>query len=131
MDEKNFNAILNYLRFYKKKFKIINPLKIPGYKPISRLRSQSAIKLEEGSIDARKVLEALDKIVERSNKCDVFDKNIISFSKKNKLIKLMSNDKKIFYTKKLIIAAGSYSKNILEKSKFKKKSKKFFFLELV
>ena len=82
LDEKNFNAILNYLRFYKKKFKIINPLKIPGYKPISRLRSQSAIKLEEGSIDARKVLEALDKIVERSVKCDVFDKNIISFSKK-------------------------------------------------
>ena len=127
LDEKNFNAILNYLRFYKKKFKIINPLKIPGYKPISRLRSQSAIKLEEGSIDARKVLEALDKIVERSNKCDVFDKNIISFSKKNKLIKLMSNDKKIFYTKKLIIAAGSYSKNILEKSKFKKKIQKIFF----
>ena len=49
---------------------------------------------------------------------------------KNKLIKLMSNDKKIFYTKKLIIAAGSYSKNILEKSKFKKKIQKFF-LELV
>ena len=46
---------------------------------------------------------------------------------KNKLIKLMSNDKKIFYTKKLIIAAGSYSKKIFEKSKFKKKIKKIIY----
>lgn len=127
LDEKNFNAILNYLKLYKKKFVKIDPLKIPGYKPISKLRSQSAIHLKEGSIDARKVLVALDLILERSNKISVFNENIINFSNNKKTILVKSDSNKTYITKKLIIAAGTYSQDILNNSNVKKKIQKMFY----
>lgn len=127
LDEVNFEAIVNSLKKNKEKFKSVNPLKIPGYKPEKNFRSQKSILINENSIDARKILKALDLILRKEKKCDVINNNVESLSATKNSYKIIDSKKNIFYAKKIIICAGPYSQKFFSQLKIKKKIPKLFY----
>ncbi len=126
LDEVNFEAIIQSLKKNKEKFKIINPLKIPGYKPEKNYRSQKSIAINENSIDARKLLGAIDLILSKNKNCDVISNNVNLVNISNGSYKIVDDKKNVFYAKKIILCAGPNSQKFFTQLKVGNIQKLFY-----
>lgn len=130
LDDDNFNQIQKSLKKYKEKFYNVKNEDIPGYLPLSKYRSLRSIYIpNENFIPSTKnFLESYEKFFEKNTKSDLIDEEIATIKWKKESIKIISSTGEMYSCKNLVIAAGSYSQNLINQlPKISKKIPKTYF----
>ena len=116
LEKKCFRAIAKYSKLYK--IYSNNHIKLKQLKKSKNFKNIDTFLIKgEGALNSKKLFNFLDsEILKKIENLDTKDKSI---KKKKNIYFIKLENNKTIKTKKIILCAGSFSKNILNESKFK------------
>jgi len=114
LDDVNFAAMMDALNEYHKPWSEIDPNDIPGYKPRLESRALRAIHLpEEGAVDARGVLAALDVRV-RAAGMHIVSQAVRRVVSSNDVVSGVElDDGHVIEAGNVVVAAGAHSESLV------------------
>ena len=117
LDSDNFSAIASSLEKYNQPWEYVNPTDIPGLEPCEGSRPLNALVIKnEGYIESSRFMNSIKYILSIRKNITLIDKNVIDInSDENAINNIMLDNKDIIHADKFILAAGSYSQNIIDK----------------
>ena len=120
LDDENFTAIVNGLKKYHEKYEDLENRSIDGYVPSEKNRSLKSIFIpnENFLVSSKSLLESYDNIFNKEKNFHLHQFNVKKINlKKNGLREIIDFKGEKFYSKNIVIAAGAYSKFIINQIK--------------
>lgn len=121
------NNLFKIKKYSKFKNNVVNPDDINGLSAQAPHRPIRSLEIEDGIINSKQLLEAIDKIILKKKNIHFFDTvaNKVNYSKKN--IEVLTNIGK-FKTSKLVLANGAYAQKLVDNIKdIKNSTPRLFF----
>ena len=116
LERKCYNTIAKYSKQFKIYFD--NHKKIKQLKKNSKFKDIDAFLIKgEGAVNSKKLFDFLDKEIQ--NKIKILNAKAISLKKSKNYYNIKLHNNQVIKTKKIILCAGSFSKNILKTSGLK------------
>ena len=119
LDDENFKSIENALKKFKEKYYFINNKDLKGYNPHPKARSLKSLYIpNENSINsAKELLNAYDQVFKQKKNIFIFDSLIKKINITNNFKEVVDENKNKYTCKYLVIAAGSYSQQLIQQIK--------------
>lgn len=118
LDDENFEAILAALLEYNEPHSLISPSEIPNYQPEQRFRALRALRIEnEGWMNPKMVLEALDKILRLSARVNIVESQARKIVSRNNLVTgIECESGQVIEADQFLIANGASITQLLNES---------------
>ncbi len=128
-DDENFEAILKGLLKYKQSFKLINPEKIPNYKPKQRQRATRAIFIpNEGWYNPHLIFEKVYSILSKEKNVKFINSNVKLINhKRNKILSIILDTKLEIKGDKFLLCPGASISNLIKESNLKISLQRIFY----
>ena len=115
-ETRNFDAVIHCLEKYQAAFEYCSPDHIPGINPVDTHRALRSMYVPgEGTINPIKLLNAFKEINQNEKMFDYVNSTVIKIEVVNDVNKkIVTADGQIIHAKNIVIAAGSYSSQLIK-----------------